>query len=186
MLADFAFDWVSALAAAGGGLAFTVILGMIGAWRILGAEAGGVFARVVIRKIGCGRRPVSVDSPSEDGRHETPIDRGLRKGGRRRNEGANAMAELTQSYVHGASATPLIGETIGALLRRVRRGPGRIAQIGRHQNVRWTYAELLRALRGPRGRAPGARPHRRATGSASGRPIAANGCSPSSARRSPG
>ena len=54
------------------------------------------------------------------------------------------MAELTQSYVHGASATPLLGETIGALLRRVAsEGPERIAQISRHQNVRWTYAELL-------------------------------------------
>ncbi len=38
MFADFAFDWTSALAAAGGGLAFTVILGMIGAWRILGQK----------------------------------------------------------------------------------------------------------------------------------------------------
>ena len=55
------------------------------------------------------------------------------------------MAELTQSYVHGASATPLLGETIGALLQRVTaEGPDRIAQITRHQNVRWTYAELLR------------------------------------------
>ena len=54
------------------------------------------------------------------------------------------MAELTQSYVHGASATPLLGETIGALLQRVTtEGPDRIAQITRHQNVRWTYAELL-------------------------------------------
>jgi putative ABC transport system permease protein len=32
---NFVFDWVSALAAAGGGLAITVGLGMIGAWRIL-------------------------------------------------------------------------------------------------------------------------------------------------------
>ena len=55
------------------------------------------------------------------------------------------MALLTQSYVHGASATPLIGETIGTLLRRVAaEGPGRSAQITRHQNVRWSYAELLR------------------------------------------
>ncbi len=54
------------------------------------------------------------------------------------------MAELTQSYVHGASATPLIGETIGTHLRRIfAKGPDRIAQITRHQNVRWTYAELL-------------------------------------------
>ncbi|RBP08710.1 putative ABC transport system permease protein [Roseiarcus fermentans] len=36
LFAEFVFDWTSALAAAGGGLAFTVILGMIGAWRILG------------------------------------------------------------------------------------------------------------------------------------------------------
>lgn len=38
MFADFAFDWTSALAAAGGGLLFTVILGMAGAWRILGQK----------------------------------------------------------------------------------------------------------------------------------------------------
>ena len=55
------------------------------------------------------------------------------------------MALLTQSYVHGASPTPLIGETIGQLLRRVTaEGPDRPAQITRHQNVRWTYADLLR------------------------------------------
>ncbi len=55
------------------------------------------------------------------------------------------MALLTQSYVHGASPTPLIGETIGQLLRRVTaEGPERPAQITRHQNVRWTYADLLR------------------------------------------
>ena len=55
------------------------------------------------------------------------------------------MAQLTQSYVHGASSTPLIGETIGQLLRRVAaEGPERPAQVTRHQNVRWSYAELLR------------------------------------------
>jgi putative ABC transport system permease protein len=32
---DFVFDWRAALAAAAGGLAITVGLGMIGAWRIL-------------------------------------------------------------------------------------------------------------------------------------------------------
>ena len=54
------------------------------------------------------------------------------------------MAALTQSYVHGVSLTPLLGETIGTLLRRVTaEGPDRVAQITRHQNVRWTYAELL-------------------------------------------
>jgi len=55
------------------------------------------------------------------------------------------MAALTQSYVHGASSTPLIGETVGALLRRtVEEGPGRAALIARHQGIRWTYADLLR------------------------------------------
>ena len=55
------------------------------------------------------------------------------------------MALLTQSYVHGASATPLLGETVGALLRRVaEEGPDRLALVTRHQNVRWTYADLLR------------------------------------------
>ncbi len=44
MLSDFVFDWTSALAAAGGGLAFTIGLGMIGAWRILGQKPA-VFLR---------------------------------------------------------------------------------------------------------------------------------------------
>src|SRR5580692_3640585 len=55
------------------------------------------------------------------------------------------MALLAQSYVHGVSWTPLIGETIGQLLRRVTaEGPEGLAQITRHQGVRWTYADLLR------------------------------------------
>ena len=55
------------------------------------------------------------------------------------------MALLTQSYVHGASSTPLIGETIGQNLRRVTaEGPERPALVTRHQNVRWSYADLLR------------------------------------------
>jgi fatty-acyl-CoA synthase len=55
------------------------------------------------------------------------------------------MAPLTQSYVHGASSTPLLGETIGALLRRAAaEGPDRLALVTRHQKVRWTYADLLR------------------------------------------
>ena len=55
------------------------------------------------------------------------------------------MALLTQSYVHGVSPTPLIGETIGQLLRRVTAdGPEHPALITRHQNVRWSYADLLR------------------------------------------
>src|SRR5271169_5501753 len=56
-----------------------------------------------------------------------------------------SMASLTQSYVHGASSTPLIGETIGRLLRRVvSEGPERPASVTCHQGVRWTYADLLR------------------------------------------
>ncbi|HXZ15089.1 MAG TPA: AMP-binding protein, partial [Roseiarcus sp.] len=55
------------------------------------------------------------------------------------------MSLLTQSYVHGASSTPLLGETIGALLRRtVADGPDRPALVARHQNVRWSYPDLLR------------------------------------------
>src|ERR1700735_5293437 len=55
------------------------------------------------------------------------------------------MALLTQSYVHGVSPTPLIGETIGQLLRRVTaEGPERPPLVTRHQNVHWTYADLLR------------------------------------------
>jgi fatty-acyl-CoA synthase len=55
------------------------------------------------------------------------------------------MALLTQSYVHGVSPTPLIGETIGQLLRRITaEGPDRPALVTRHQNVRWSYADLLR------------------------------------------
>src|ERR1700755_3467813 len=56
-----------------------------------------------------------------------------------------SMATLTQSYVHGASSKPLIGETIGQLLRRVTaEGPERLPQITRHQSIRWTYSDLLR------------------------------------------
>ena len=35
MDAQFVFDWKAALAAAGGGLAVTIGLGMVGAWRVL-------------------------------------------------------------------------------------------------------------------------------------------------------
>ena len=36
--ADFSFDWTATLAAAGGGLAVTIGLGMVGAWRVLGQK----------------------------------------------------------------------------------------------------------------------------------------------------
>jgi fatty-acyl-CoA synthase len=53
------------------------------------------------------------------------------------------VSGLTQSYVHGASETPLLGETVGQLLDRITaEGPDRPALVTRHQNVRWTYSEL--------------------------------------------
>lgn len=60
---------------------------------------------------------------------------------------------MTGSYVHGPSTTALIGETIGASLNRAARSYGdRDALISCHQNLRYTYSELLtevdRAARG--------------------------------------
>jgi fatty-acyl-CoA synthase len=57
------------------------------------------------------------------------------------------------SYAHGASAVPLLGETIGQNLRRtVERIGDRPALVARHQAVRLTYRELwqltTRAARG--------------------------------------
>jgi fatty-acyl-CoA synthase len=47
------------------------------------------------------------------------------------------------SYAHGAPAPPLLGETIGANLRRmVERDPDREALVVRHQGYRATYGEL--------------------------------------------
>jgi fatty-acyl-CoA synthase len=47
------------------------------------------------------------------------------------------------SYVHGASQTPLIGETIGVHFDRIaERFAARNALISRHQRIRWTYGEL--------------------------------------------
>ncbi|MBP2302987.1 AMP-binding protein [Azospirillum picis] len=54
---------------------------------------------------------------------------------------------LTQSYVHGASATPLLGETMGAHLDRMAAlSPDRPALVVRHQDVRWTYSEFRRRV----------------------------------------
>jgi fatty-acyl-CoA synthase len=51
---------------------------------------------------------------------------------------------LTQSYVHGVSDTPLLGETIGALLDRISgQHPDRPALVVRHQAIRWTYRDLI-------------------------------------------
>jgi fatty-acyl-CoA synthase len=53
------------------------------------------------------------------------------------------MSTLTQSYVHGASQVPLIGETIGAHFDRiVARWPDRPALVVRDQAVRWSYGDL--------------------------------------------
>jgi fatty-acyl-CoA synthase len=50
---------------------------------------------------------------------------------------------MAQSYVHGASDRPLIGETIGALLGRIAEAsPDSPALVVRHQNIRWNYQEL--------------------------------------------
>jgi fatty-acyl-CoA synthase len=47
------------------------------------------------------------------------------------------------SYVHGASDRPLIGRTIGALFDETCADhPGALALVSRHQDIRWTYAEL--------------------------------------------
>src|SRR2546423_8650343 len=47
------------------------------------------------------------------------------------------------SYAHGASDTPLLGETIGANLERtVTRSPDAEALVSCQQGIRLTYAEL--------------------------------------------
>jgi len=53
------------------------------------------------------------------------------------------MAVLTQCYVSGASQTPLLGDTIGAHFdKTVARWGGHDALVVRHQDIRWTWAEL--------------------------------------------
>ena len=50
---------------------------------------------------------------------------------------------LVQSYSHGASTKPLIGETLGANFdAAVKKWGARDALIVRHQNIRWSYLEL--------------------------------------------
>ncbi len=57
------------------------------------------------------------------------------------------MSRLTQSYVHGISATALIGQTVGAFFdEAAKRWAHCEALVVRHQNVRWTYAELKREV----------------------------------------
>jgi fatty-acyl-CoA synthase len=50
---------------------------------------------------------------------------------------------LSQSYVHGASATPLIGATIGNYFdEAAERWAANDALVVRHQDVRWSYRQL--------------------------------------------
>ena len=52
-----------------------------------------------------------------------------------------------RSYVQGTSDQPLIGDTIGGYLDRVAERHGeREALVVRHQDVRWSYRELLRRV----------------------------------------
>ncbi len=52
-----------------------------------------------------------------------------------------------QSYVQGAGDRPLIGATIGEMFDEMAETHGaREALVVRHQNVRWTYAELKRRV----------------------------------------
>ena len=52
-------------------------------------------------------------------------------------------AMLTQSYAHGASTKPLLGETLGVNFDLAAEKWGeRDALIVRHQNIRWTYNDL--------------------------------------------
>jgi fatty-acyl-CoA synthase len=54
---------------------------------------------------------------------------------------------LTKSYVHGASETQLIGETIGTFFNQAtERWSDREALVVRHQSIRWTNAELKRRV----------------------------------------
>jgi fatty-acyl-CoA synthase len=50
---------------------------------------------------------------------------------------------MTPSYAHGASETPLLGETIGDNLARTAAAhPDADALVSCHQDLRWSYAEL--------------------------------------------
>ncbi len=57
------------------------------------------------------------------------------------------MAALTQSYVHGASDKPLLGDTIGQFFDAAcARWADRPALVVRHQKVRMSYGELKEAV----------------------------------------
>src|SRR5262249_2372482 len=80
---------------------------------------------------------------------------GARRAGLSRRQSARLPAKvklrgrtmLTQSYVHGASAAPLIGDTVGSHFdKAVERWPEREALVVRHQNIRWSYRDLQREV----------------------------------------
>src|SRR5215217_2814848 len=51
---------------------------------------------------------------------------------------------MVLSYSHGASTVPLLGQTIGEnLIETARRFPDAEALVVRHQDVRFTYADLV-------------------------------------------
>ncbi len=53
------------------------------------------------------------------------------------------MSAPALSYEHGASPIHLIGETVGVHFDRIVAAHGnRLALVVRHQNIRWSYAEL--------------------------------------------
>src|SRR5260370_32213808 len=57
------------------------------------------------------------------------------------------MLELVQSYDHGASAAPLIGDAIGVHFDRAVAGWHEAdALVVRHQGIRWTYSDLQREV----------------------------------------
>ena len=57
------------------------------------------------------------------------------------------MTAEALSYVYGASAVPLLGETIGENFdRAVATYPDRDALVVRHQDVKWSYRELGEAV----------------------------------------
>ena len=50
---------------------------------------------------------------------------------------------MARSYISGPSSLPLLGETIGACLDRIAAADGSSeAVVSRHQDIRYTYAEL--------------------------------------------
>jgi fatty-acyl-CoA synthase len=60
---------------------------------------------------------------------------------------SKAPQTLTRSYVHGVSSEPLLGLTVGRLFdRTAARHGSRPALVVRHEDLRWSYAELRREV----------------------------------------